>query len=96
MSNDYQVLCTVKRRDRAGAHERIQGIGGLHGGQIPWRHTRDEAIKNIDDKKIHYFVRLPNGRTVDVIAPNATPRYLTTEADGEPQNNLLALPDCPA
>lgn len=95
MADDYRVLCSVKRREQPGAHERIQGIGGMHGGKIPWRHTRDDAIKNIDDKKIRYYVQLSDGRTVDVIAPKATPRYLTTEPDGERQNNLLSLPDCP-
>jgi len=95
MAEDYRVLCSVKRPDRPGAHERIQGIGGLHGGKIPWQHTRDEAIANIDAKKIRYYVQLSDGRTVDVIAPEATPRYLTTERDGERQNNLMSLKDCP-
>lgn len=96
MAEDYRVTCSVKKPDRPGAHERIQGIGGLHGGKIPWQHTRQEAIDNIDAKKIRYYVQLADGRTVDVIAPpSATPRYLTTEGDGEKQNNLLSLKECP-
>ncbi len=94
MAEDYRVECSVKRPNHPGAHERIQAIGGFRGG-VPWKHLREDAIKNIDSKKIRYYVQLPDGRRVNVIAPNATPRYLTTEHDGERQNNLLSLPDCP-
>ena len=91
---DYRVVCSVKLPDHPHAHERIQAIGGLH-GKIPWKHTRDEAIKNIDNGRHHYFVQLPNGTKVDVIATKVAPRYLTTEGDGEKQNNLRSLPECP-
>ncbi len=91
---DYRVECSVKFPDRPHAHERIQGIGGFHAGSR-WKHTRDEAIKNIDNRKYHYYVQLPNGSKVDVIATDVAPRYLTTKGDGEKQNNLLSLPECP-
>ena len=93
MAEDYRVEYSVKKPNHPGAHERIQAIGGVREGRS-WEHPRDKAIVNIDNKKIHYYVELRGGSKVDVIAPNAIPRYLTTEHDGEKQNNLLSLPDC--
>ena len=85
-----QVTCINKRGDHYNPHERISHIGG-----VGWRHTEDEAIRNIEARYDSYYVT-KNGRTVWVqVAVHNGRKYLKTEDDGYAPNNLLALPECP-
>lgn len=91
---DYQVQCI--KRDGADADRRIDGIGGVSGGQR-WYLSIDEAIRWIEQGKGRFYVTA-FGRSVWVIVkihPTSGRKYLTTEGDGFPPNNLLNLPNCP-
>lgn len=91
-----QVMC-INKRDRQSPHERIINIGGIDGG-VRWKRSQPDAIADIDRDPHAYYVA-QRGRTDSVWVIVRTSqwgnRYLTTEADGESQNNLLALPECP-
>lgn len=91
---DYQVQCI--KRDGADADRRIDGIGGVAGGKR-WYLPVDEAIRWIEQGKGRFYVTA-FGRWVWVIVkihPTSGRKYLTTEGDGFPPNNLLNLPNCP-
>jgi hypothetical protein len=91
-----QVLC-VNKRDRPNPHERILNIGGIDGG-TRWKRSQVDAIADVERDSTSYFVvdRKTN-HTVWVIVRTSqyNNKYLTTQADGDSQNNLLALDECP-
>ena len=85
----FQVTCINKRGGHYNPHERIQAIGGYG-----WKHTEDEAIRNIDHG-IHSYTVTVGLRTVRVVvAFHNFHRYLKTENDGYSPDNLLSLPEC--
>lgn len=93
MAEEHRVDCT-KKTGRSSAHERISAIGGYLGGG-KWSHTQEEAIDNIEKKRINYYVDRPKGHRVNIIVATSNGRkYLKTQNDGEQPNNLLDLPDC--
>lgn len=93
MADEYRVDCS-KKTNRQGAYERIEAVGGYHGGQR-WVHAQERAIDNIENKGIKYYVDRPKGHRVDIIVATLNGRkYLKTKNDGEQPNNLLELPDC--
>ncbi len=85
-----QVTCITKT-NRTSPYDRITHIG-WPGRKI----TSDQAIADIRRNPEAYYVRAKNGHSVWVIvrAKDGKP-YLTTEADGDTQDNLLSLPQCP-
>lgn len=89
-----QVMC-VNRHDHHDPGQRITHIGGQG-----WRHTADEAIINI--LSLHadkYFIKPPSPASDEIeviVRYRQGVSYLTTEVDGESQNNLLSLPQCVA
>lgn len=92
----YRIDCTVK--DGPDLDRRIDRVGGWENGTAPngsWCIPLDDAIALYDQGyRFHVVV---NGYRVDVFPlrhPISGRRYLTTEADGYPPNNLLRLPDC--
>jgi hypothetical protein len=91
-----QVQC-VNKRDRPNPHERILNIGGVVNG-VRWKRPQEHAIADIEADASSYFVAPPRGESVWVIVRTSQwgHKYLTTVADGESQNNLLSLPECPA
>jgi hypothetical protein len=98
MADAVQVTCIRKRGDHYNQHERIQGLGGVHGGK-QWYLPEDDIITELKKpdmiRRWNFYVSV-NGRTVWVIVANHNGRnYLKTEADGYAQNNLLNLPECP-
>ncbi|MGH6889411.1 MAG: DUF3892 domain-containing protein [Rhizomicrobium sp.] len=89
-----QVMCINKRGSHYDPHERIQAIGGVHGG-YRWKDTEDEAIANVKRDSTSYYVSV-NGRTVWVVVAKHNGReYLKTESDDYRPDNLLALDECP-
>jgi len=91
-----QVMC-INKQDRDNPHERILFIGGVQGGQR-WKHSQTDAIANIESGRESYYVTDQNTKqSVWVIVKTSRlgHKYLTTEADGDTQNNLLSLPECP-
>ncbi len=94
MATRHQVHC--HKPDNNDADRRIQGIGGANPDGTRWYLPIDDAISAIETNKYSFFVRV-QGKEVNVIVgkrPNGR-KYLTTEGDGFPPNNLLALPTCP-
>lgn len=97
MAARHRVTCTKK--DGADADRRIDGIGGATGGSKdggPWRLPIDRAIAGIEDGTWSFYV-LVQQKEVDVLVrthSSSGRKYLTTEGDSFPPNNLLNLPDC--
>jgi hypothetical protein len=86
---DVQVTC-INKQPRQNPYEGITHIGGL-----TWRWTRQQVIDSID-RKDNTFFTFANGTraTIGVVdGPNGP--YLRTYADGQWNDNLLALPECP-
>lgn len=93
MAVPVQVSC-IDKRDRNNPHERIKGIGGVHGGRR-WYLLEDDAIRDIEAGKFNFFVSA-GGRVVDVVVASHNGwKYLKTTADGYAPNNLLSLASCP-
>lgn len=86
---DYQVTC--HKPDGADADRRIDRLGGPG-----WNGTIDEVLASMDAG--HTFWTYVGGYRANVIPkvhPTTFRRYVTTEADGFPPNNLLSLQRCP-
>jgi hypothetical protein len=86
---DYQVTCI--RPDGADADRRIDRLGGPG-----WNESIDSVIRAIDSGT-HRFWTSVQGRSVWCITkvhPTSGRKYVTTEGDGFPPNNLLSLPRC--
>lgn len=90
----YQVSC-INKTNRTSPHERIIRIGGIYGGKR-WSCTQKEAISYIESGAHSFFVNV-RGNIVDIVVKISAlnNKYLTTEADGITQNNLLSLSECP-
>ena len=85
---DYQVTCTKK--DGADPDRRIDALGGSWGSApidhvIHWIEQGHTFWTEVDKNRAEIIVR----------AHDKGRKYLTTEGDGFPPNNLLKLPDCP-
>jgi len=98
MAENIQVSCIRKRGDHYDPHERIEGLGGMHGGK-PWYLPEDTIIAELEKpdltRRWNFYVSV-NGKTAWVLVASHNGRkYLKTTADGYAPNNLLSLPDCP-
>jgi len=89
----YEVQC-INKTDRSNPHERIQNIGGVSGG-TRWKLSQPDAIAGIEQGKWEFYVKRGGHEVRVIIAKHNGNKYLKTEADGEQQNNLLSLPECP-
>lgn len=86
-----QVTC-INKLDRYDPTERITHIGG-----VGWRIPAQQAIQNIlSPFGDRYFVMrtLLTGEVDVIVKYRLGIPYLTTEPDGENQNNLLSLSEC--
>ncbi len=92
---DYRITCSTK--DGPDPDYRIDGLGGPDPkGSGRWYGTIDQVLQSMDAG--HTFWVMVDGKRVAAIPmkhPRSGRRYVTTEADGFPPNNLLNLPDCP-
>lgn len=93
MADTVQISC-INKRHHHNPHERIENVGGNHGGKL-WKLSENQAIAGIKEGKWQFYSSA-NGRSVWVIIATHNGReYLKTEADGYEPNNLLSLPECP-
>lgn len=91
---NVQVTCITKPHPNS-SHEHITHIGNPANG---WKWTREQAIASIEAKTNSFYVVDPyNGKTsyVGVVRPTGRPAYLRTYADGDWNDNLLSLNQCP-
>lgn len=90
---DYRIDCTTK--DGPDQDYRIDGFGGVNPNGTRWYAGIDRLLQLIDEGNTFWV--MVQGRRVEVIPmihPRSRRRYVTTEADGFPPNNLLRLQDC--
>jgi hypothetical protein len=88
---DVQLTC-ISKPNRESAHEYITHLGGSG-----WRWTREDVITSIEARTNTFFVRDAAGHRseVGVVNPGGgRAKHLRTYADGDWNNNLLALPEC--
>ena len=85
---DVQVRCITKK-DRNSSHEHITHLGGEN-----WKWTRSEVIVSIENKTNTFYTYV-NSKRADVRVVNgANGKYVRTYADGDWNDNLLALVEC--
>lgn len=90
-----QVHC-VNKIDRLNPHERILYIGGVQNG-ARWTRSQIDAITDVErDPNSYYVTDIDTQKTVWVIVRMSQwgHKYLTTQPDGDSQNNLLAQDEC--
>lgn len=85
---DVQVLC-ISKRDRNSRHEGITHLGGQG-----WKWTRDDVIQSIEAKINTFFTRVGNNRSDIGVVKGEHGKYVRTYADGQWNDNLLALVEC--
>lgn len=90
---DVQVMCIDKPHPRS-PHEHITHLGGAK-----WRWTREQVIASIEARTNTFFVLDPlTGKRADVGVVRPTDGrapFVQTYADGDWNNNLLSLNQCP-
>jgi hypothetical protein len=89
---DVVVTC-ISKQPRNDPHEGITHVGGPGGGG--WKWTRQQVIDSINAKSNTFYTQV-GGRRADIaVVQGAQGPYLRTHADGQWNDNLLALPECP-
>jgi hypothetical protein len=91
---DVQVACITKPHPQS-PHEHITHLGNPAGG---WRWTREEVIRSIEARANTFYVLDPYTRKrsdIAIVRPAGRSPYLRTHADGDWNDNLLALNQCP-
>jgi hypothetical protein len=87
---DVRVTC-INKQPRQNPYEGITHLGGTN-----WRWTRQQVIDSINQRTNTFYTH-ENGKRAEIAVvsgPNGP--YLRTHADGQWNDNLLALPECPA
>lgn len=87
---DVRVTC-INKTNRESRYEGITHLGSASGN---WRWSREQVIKSIN-AKTNTFYTLVNGNRSEIGVVNGQHGdYLRTYADGQWDDNLLALPEC--
>ncbi len=97
-SSLYEAQWIRKEGGAGSIHHHINQLGGVDENGKPWFLDEWQAIAELkkagNERKIHIFVKSPNGERVAVRVKQGLIReYLTTEGDGVYSNNLLSLPN---
>jgi hypothetical protein len=91
---DVQVTCITKPNPQS-PHEHITHLGNPAAG---WRWTREQVIASIEARSNTFYVidpKIGKRSEVGIVRPAGKAPYLRTYADGEWNNNLLSLNQCP-
>ena len=91
---DVLVTCITKPHPQS-PHEHITHLGNPQAG---WEWTRERVIASIEDGSNTFFVRDPRTglrSDVGVVRSQGKAPYVRTHADGDWNNNLLSLDQCP-
>jgi hypothetical protein len=92
---DVQVTCITKPHPQS-SHEHITHLGNPAAN---WKWTREQVIASIEAKTNTFYVLDPRtGKRADVgvVRPGGgRAPFLQTYADGDWNNNLLSLDQCP-
>lgn len=94
MMADVKVTCITKL-DPQGSHEHISHIGNIIAG---WKWTRQQVIVSIELRINTFYVLDPvTGKRSDIGVVRQAGRdpYLRTVEDGNWNDNLLSLGQCP-
>ncbi|MGO8758024.1 MAG: DUF3892 domain-containing protein [Terracidiphilus sp.] len=90
---DVQVTCITKPHPQS-THEHITHLGGAQ-----WKWAREQVIASIEAKTNTFYVLDPRtGKRSDisVVRPrDGRAPFVQTYADGDWNNNLLSLNQCP-
>ena len=89
---DVEITCVTKP-DRNSTQDRITHVGGSG-----WKWSAEDVVASIENGTNTFFVidAARHRSNVGVVDPgNGRRKYLRTCADGDRNNNLLALPECP-
>lgn len=90
---DCQVTCIIKPHPQS-PHEHITHVGNPPG----WVWSREDVIASIDARTNTFYVLDPVSRRraeVGVYRAEGKTPFLRTHADGNWNNNLLSLNQCP-
>jgi hypothetical protein len=93
---DVRVNCITKLHPQ-GTHEHITHLGNPLSNP-PWKWTRDQVIESIDANTNSFHVVDPKNGKIAYVAvrrPVGRPAYVQTFADGDWNDNLLSLSQCP-
>jgi hypothetical protein len=85
---DVQVTC-INKSSRDNTHEGITHLGGYN-----WKWTRAEVISSIEDGTNNFYTLVNDVRAGIGVIEGTYGKYLKTYADGQWNDNLLALPEC--
>jgi Protein of unknown function (DUF3892) len=91
---DVKVTCITKPNPQS-LHEHITHLGNPMNG---WKWTREQVIASIEAKSNTFYVVDPKSgkrSEIGIVRPTGRLPYLRTHADGEWNNNLLSLNQCP-
>ncbi len=85
---DVQVTC-INKLPRNNTHEGITHLGGSN-----WKWPRNQVIQSIEGRLNTFYTKV-DGKRAEVLIVNGTNgKYLRTYADGQWNDNLLALGEC--
>jgi Protein of unknown function (DUF3892) len=85
---DVQVTC-INKQPRNDPHEGITHLGGA-----TWHWTRHQVIESIEQRSNTFFTMVAGKRADVGVVNGQNGKYVRTHADGEWNDNLLALPEC--
>jgi uncharacterized protein DUF3892 len=96
MAANYAEIKCINKIPRDDPADRIKRVGGVNPNGTRWHQDQQQTISEIESGQWGFYV-MRGGRRIDVVVAISRfgNKYIKTVADGEDQNNLLSLPDCP-
>lgn len=95
MAKTQTILC-INKDDRDDPYTSITHVGGTNSDGARWKQTQDRTISDIESGEWVFYTNVGGSRVKVIVAVSRYGnKYIKTEADGEGENNLLSLPECP-